>query len=73
MKNTHNYDLSKIWIHGLTVCWVVLGGVMVIVVATGPNIRKFKTSWERDGFIREIKIQSTTSFRGEVKPFAPMS
>jgi hypothetical protein len=39
---------------------VDLGGLVVSVFATGPN-----------GFLRVIKIRSTTSFGGEVKPSVP--
>jgi hypothetical protein len=44
-----------------------LGGVMVSVLATGPNGRGFK-SGQGDGFLRAIKIRSTSSFGWEVKP-----
>jgi hypothetical protein len=42
---------------------VALGGLVVSVLATGPKVR--------DGFLRVIKIRSTTSFGGEVKPSVP--
>jgi hypothetical protein len=38
---------------------------VVSVLATGPKVRGF------DGFLREIKIRSTTSIGGEVKPSVP--
>jgi hypothetical protein len=44
-----------------------LGGLVVSVLATGPKVRGFKP----DGFLRVIKICSTTSFGGEVKPSVP--
>jgi hypothetical protein len=47
-----------------------LGGAMVRVLAIGPKIRRF-TSGRGDGFLRAIKIRSTTSFGVEVKPSAP--
>jgi hypothetical protein len=48
--------------HQLTV-YVALGGLVVSVLATGPT--------EGDGFLRVIKIRSTTFFGGEVKPWVP--
>jgi hypothetical protein len=44
-----------------------LGGVMVSVPATGPKVRGFKPG-QRDGFLTAIKIRSTPSFGGQVKP-----
>jgi hypothetical protein len=49
---------------------VVLGGIMVIVLAIGPKVPGFKHAKD-DGFLRAIKIRSTPSFGGEVKPLAP--
>jgi hypothetical protein len=49
---------------------VVLSSVMVIMLATGPMVRKFKSCQERWIFLRAIKICSTTSFGEEVKPSA---
>jgi hypothetical protein len=46
----------------LYVSAVDLGGLVVSVLATGP------IPTEVDGFLRVIKIRSTTSFGGEVKP-----
>jgi hypothetical protein len=43
-----------------------LGGIMVSV----PKVRSFKPG-RGDGFLRAIKICSTTSFGAEVKPEAP--
>jgi hypothetical protein len=40
---------------------------VVSVLATRPKVRGF----EIDGFLRVIKIRSTTSFGGEVKPLVP--
>jgi hypothetical protein len=40
---------------------------VVIVLAIGHKVRGFKPD-EVDGFFRAIKIRSTTSFGGEVKP-----
>jgi hypothetical protein len=46
-----------------------LGGETVSMLATGPKIRGFKPG-RGDGFLRAIKIRSTPSFRGDVKPSA---
>jgi hypothetical protein len=46
-----------------------LGGVVVSVLATGPNGRGFKLGRD-DGFLRAI-IRSTPSFGWEVKPEVP--
>jgi hypothetical protein len=43
----------------------VVGGLVVSVPAIGPKIHGFKRSWG-NGFLRAIKIHSTTSFGGEV-------
>jgi hypothetical protein len=45
---------------------VVLGGVMGIVLAMDP--RNAGSNPAEDGFLRAIKIRSTTSFGGEVRP-----
>jgi hypothetical protein len=50
---------------------VHLGGLVVSVLANGPKVRGFDPPTEVDGFLRMIKIQSTTSFGGEVKPSVP--
>jgi hypothetical protein len=47
-----------------------LGGVLVSVLATGPKSRGFKPD-RGDGFLRAMKIRSTTSFGWEVKPEVP--
>jgi hypothetical protein len=47
-----------------------LGGVMASVLDIGPKVRGFKLG-RGDGFLRAIKILSTPSFGGEVKPSAP--
>jgi hypothetical protein len=47
--------------------YVDLGGLVVSVLATGPKA----IPTEVDGFLRVIKIRSTTSFGGEVKPSVP--
>jgi hypothetical protein len=47
-----------------------LGGVMVSVLVTGPNVSGFKPG-RSDTFLRAIKIRSTPFFRREVKPLAP--
>jgi hypothetical protein len=44
---------------------VALGGLVVIVLAVRPKVRGFKAV---RGRWRAIKIRSTTSFGGEVKP-----
>jgi hypothetical protein len=42
------------------------------VLATGPDPRfSGSNPAENDGFLRVIKIRSTTSFGGEVKPLVP--
>jgi hypothetical protein len=41
---------------------------VVSVLATGPKVRGGSIPTEVDGFLRVIKIRSTTSFGGEVKP-----
>jgi hypothetical protein len=46
---------------------VVLGDVMVSVLASGSKVRGFKPGLG-NGFLRTIKIRSTPSFEGEVKP-----
>jgi hypothetical protein len=46
-----------------------LGDVLVIVLAIKPKVCRFKPG-RGDGFLRAIKIRSTTSFEGEVKPSA---
>jgi hypothetical protein len=43
---------------------------MIIMLAIGPKVCRFKLS-RGNGFLRVIKIHSTPSFRGEVKPSAP--
>jgi hypothetical protein len=47
-----------------------LGGVVVSVLATGPKVRGFKAG-RGDGFLRAIKIRSTSSFGWELKPEVP--
>jgi hypothetical protein len=47
-----------------------LGGVTVSVLAIKSNIHGFKHG-QGDGLLRAIKIRSTPSFGGEVKPSAP--
>jgi hypothetical protein len=47
-----------------------LGGVVVSVLSTGPKGRGFKPG-RGDGFLRAIKIRSTSSFGWEVKPEVP--
>jgi hypothetical protein len=46
-----------------------IGGVIVSVLATGPNVRVFKPS-RGDRFLSAIKNRNTPSFGGEVKPSA---
>jgi hypothetical protein len=48
---------------------VVLGGIVISVLAIGPKIRGFKPG-RCDGFLRAIKICSTSSFGGEARPSA---
>jgi hypothetical protein len=47
---------------------VVLGGVVVVVLATGPNVRGFEPG--RGQYIFK-GIRSTSSYGGEVKPSNP--
>jgi hypothetical protein len=47
-----------------------LGGVVFSVLATGPKGRGFEAG-QGDGFLRTIKIRSTSSFGWEVKPEVP--
>jgi hypothetical protein len=49
---------------------VLLGGIVVIVSAIGPKFHGFKPG-RRRWILRVIKVRSTTSFRGEVKPSSP--
>jgi hypothetical protein len=49
-----------------------LGGVVVSVLATGPNGRRFKPG-QSDAFLVAIKINGTSSFGWEVKSEAPYS
>jgi hypothetical protein len=51
---------------------VLLGGVVVSVLVTGPKGRVFRHD-RGDGFLRTIKLHSTPSFEFEVKPDGPMS
>jgi hypothetical protein len=46
---------------------VIFGGVVVIVLATGPKFCGLKPG-RRNGFVRAMKICSIPSFGGEVKP-----
>jgi hypothetical protein len=59
-----------IFIYFEHVSGICLGGVMVSVPATGPKVHGFKHI-QGDESLRVIKIHSTPSFRGEVKPQAP--
>jgi hypothetical protein len=62
MLNVSNsYDTMR-----FTVC---LDSQVVIVLANGPKVCGFKPA-EDDGFLTVIKIRSTTSFGGEIKPSA---
>jgi hypothetical protein len=45
-------------------------GVMVSVLTIGPKVRGLKPG-RGDGILRAIKILSTHSFGGEVKPYTP--
>jgi hypothetical protein len=47
-----------------------LGGVAVSVLVTGPKVRGFIPG-RSDGFLRAIKIRSTSSFRWDAKPDVP--
>jgi hypothetical protein len=54
----------------VTTAKVVLGGVMISVLAIESKVRGFKSGRERR-ILRPIKIRSTPSFGGEVKPSVP--
>jgi hypothetical protein len=45
-------------------------GLVVSLLAIGSKSAGMNQA-EIDGFLMAIKIRSTTSFRGEVKPFVP--
>jgi hypothetical protein len=49
---------------------VVLGGVKASVLDIGLKVGGFNPA-EGDGFLKAIKIRSTPSFAGEVKPSVP--
>jgi hypothetical protein len=52
------------------ICLVLFGGVMVIVLAIGLQVRGFKHCIG-DGFLRAVNIRGTPSIGGEEKPEAP--
>jgi hypothetical protein len=56
----------------LSLVGVVLVGVVVSVLATGPKGRGFELG-QGDRFLRTIKIRGTPSFGWEVKPEGHMS
>jgi hypothetical protein len=49
--------------HNSTFIWVVLGGVMVSVLPTGPRFSSSNPA-EGDAFLKAIKIRTKTSFTG---------
>jgi hypothetical protein len=49
---------------------VVLGGIMVSVLAIVPGFASSNPA-EGDGFLGAVKVRSTPSLGGEVKPSAP--
>jgi hypothetical protein len=55
------------WIIVYFYLFIVLGGVMVVLLATGLNVRGYKPGRERWIF-KEMKISSATSFGRDVKP-----
>jgi hypothetical protein len=57
-------------LQGFAIFKVSLGGVVVMVLAIGPKLTGSNPA-EGDGLLMAIKIHSTTSFGGEVKPSAP--
>jgi hypothetical protein len=61
-----------VWKCSLAFNIAALGGLVVIVLAVGPNVREFNPA-EDDRFLRAIKIRSTTPFAEEVKREGPMS
>jgi hypothetical protein len=44
---------------------------MISILVIGPKVRRFKPSWGNT-FLKEIKIWSMPSFKGEVTPSAPI-
>jgi hypothetical protein len=73
LLNTQQTGKQRLYISRTAIFYEVhshLSGVMVSVLATGPNVHRFKAS-QGDEFLRAIKIHSTPSFGGEVKPSAP--
>ena len=50
--------------------WCDPGGPVVIILATGPEVREFKPG-QVSGFFQSVKILSMTSFGREVKPWLP--
>jgi hypothetical protein len=63
----HLNDNCTIELHELK---ITLSGLVVIMLAIGPKIHGFKPSRGRWIF-KVIKVNSTTSFGGEVKPLIP--
>jgi hypothetical protein len=51
---------------------IALGGFVVSVLAIGPKVASSSPAKD-DGFLRAIKIRSTTFFRRECKVVCPMS
>jgi hypothetical protein len=49
---------------------LILSSLVVIVLAIGPKVLGLNAA-EDNGLLRAIKIRSTTSFGGGVKPSAP--
>jgi hypothetical protein len=49
---------------------ITLDGLLVIVQAAGPTVRRFKPGWGR-WILKDNKIHSMTSFREEVNPLVP--
>jgi hypothetical protein len=54
----------------LTAPSVALGGLVVAILSLDPTFVGSNPD-EDDGFLRAIKIRSTTFFGGEVKPLVP--
>jgi hypothetical protein len=57
-------------LQGFAIFKVSLGGIVVMVLAIGLKLTGSNPA-EGDGLLVAIKIHSTTSFGGEVKPSSP--
>jgi hypothetical protein len=69
MKMDMTDEMSK-YTFKLLYCTVILIGVMLSVLPIGHKVCRFKPGRGKR-FLREMKIHSTPSFGGEVKPLVP--